>query len=632
MVQPNLLTRRFLKAQIGRNSFLLTIMIVAFLVGQSSAQTLGLDVVVEKNIRIPAADGTLLATDIYRPARNGEPLAEKYPVVFQRTPYNKEGERFVPQATYFASQGYVVVLQDLRGRYQSEGVFTKYNPLEASDGKESVEYLHSLPYANGQVVMWGTSYGAHTQADASKLDPNGLAGMVINMGGMTNAWDHAVRQGGAFELGRELTWAWRQIPLEMEDPIVKAHFEKEKIEDWYQAWPLRKGLNPLSIAPNFEDYFFEELTHGDYDEYWKETGINWEEYYGQTADVPMVHIGGWYDIFLRGTIKNYLQLAKMQKSPKWLVIGPWTHSGNVRTYAGDVDFGAESAITDFHEHYQIKWFNYLLKDSTYPDLATTPIRLFIMGTGDGSKNAAGRLNHGGYWKDFDQWPPNGKSMVYYFHQEGSLNITKADSDTSATTYTYDPEDPVPTLGGNSSARVKDGGYDQRERQDFAASDPPYLPLKSRSDVVVFQTEPLTEDLTIAGPIKLKLFVSSSATDTDFTFKLVDVYPPSEDYPSGFDLNLSDAIVRMSYRNGRHTRDLINPGEIYEVDLEPFPTANVFKKGHRIRVDISSSNFPRWDVNPNTGEPLGKSRRTVKAENTIFHDAVHSSRVELWVME
>ncbi|MBK8505074.1 MAG: CocE/NonD family hydrolase [Saprospiraceae bacterium] len=203
----------------------------------------------------------------------------------------------------------------------------------------------------------------------------------------------------------------------------------------------------MSIAPNFEDYFFEELTHGDYDDYWKETGINWEEYYGQTSDVPMVHIGGWYDIFLRGTIKNFVELSYLQKTPKWLVIGPWTHSGNMNTFAGDVDFGQESAIPDFQEDYQMMWFNYLLKDSIYPELPKHPIRLFVMGGGDGSKDANGRLNHGGYWKDFDNWTPAGSELSFYFHDDGSLNNAKTDRLNSFTTYTYDPDDPVPTLGG-----------------------------------------------------------------------------------------------------------------------------------------------------------------------------------------
>jgi putative CocE/NonD family hydrolase len=179
-----------------------------------------------------------------------------------------------------------------------------------------------------------------------------------------------------------------------------------------------------------------------------------------------------------------------------------------------------------------------------------------------------------------------------------------------------------------SARVKDGAYDQRERPDFVGSRPPYLPLASRSDVVVFQAAPLAEDVAVVGPITVTLFAASTAVDTDFTVKLLDVYPPSADFPTGFDLNLTDAVVRASYRNGRHTRDLIEPGRVYELTIEPFPTANVFKKGHRIRLDVSSSNFPRWDVNPNTGEPLGRNRRSVAADNTIWHDAAHPSRVVL----
>ncbi len=589
-------------------------------------------VVVEHNVLIPAGDSVLLATDIYRPAVDGQPLTEPLPLLLQRTPYGKSGERFIPQATYFASQGYVVALQDLRGRYASGGTFTKYNPLEAPDGALTVEWLARLPYVDGRVGMWGTSYGAHTQADASKLNPEGLSAMVINMGGMANAWDHAVRQGGAFELGRELSWAFRQIPMEIDDPVVRAHFEREQIDDWYHAWPFRRGLNPLSIAPNFESYLLEEYAHGDYDGYWKEIGINWEEYYDQTADVPMVHVGGWYDIFLRGTIRNYQELSRRQSSPKWLIIGPWTHSGNERTYAGDVDFGPAAAITDFHSGFQIRWFDYLLKGKKTEGIPGKPVQLFVMGTGDGSKNEAGRLNHGGYWLETDSWPlPDAKPDTFYFQAGGSLSTQPPDGASSATTFTFDPDHPVPTLGGNVSARVKDGAFDQRERPDFIGSRLPYLPLRARSDVVVFQTEPLEEDIQIAGPITLRLYVSSTAEDTDFTVKLLDVYPPSEDFPAGFDMNLTDAIMRMSYRNGRHERDLISPGEVYELTIEPFPTANVFKKGHRIRVDISSSNFPRWDVNPNTGEPFGSSRRKVKADNTVYHSVERPSQIILPVV-
>lgn len=596
---------------------------------QSSAQELGRDVVVERNVMIPARDGVLLATDIYRPAVEGRAVAERLPLVLQRTPYGKSTERFLAPALYFATHGYVVAVQDMRGRYDSGGGFIKYDPLDAPDGYDAIEYLAQLPYVDGRVAMWGTSYAAHAEADAAKMRPPSLAALVINQGGMANAWDHAVRQGGAFELGRELTWAFRQIPLEVDDPVVKALFERETVEDWYSAWPFRPGLNPLSIAPNFDRYILEEATHADYDDYWKEMGINWVEYYDQTADVPMVHMGGWYDIFLRGTIQNYQELSSRQSTPKWLVVGPWTHSGNGRTYAGDVDFGPDAALPDFDTAYQVGWFDRLLKGTSSTGIPEKPVRLFVMGTGDDTKDGAGRLRHGGHWMETDVWPlPDARPTPFYFHADGSLTPDVPKGTPSPTTFTFDPARPVPTLGGNVSARVKDGAYDQRERPDFVGSRPPYLPLRARPDVVVFQTEPLEADVQVIGPITVRLFASSSAVDTDFTVKLVDVIPPSPDFPSGFDLNLTDGVARMSYRNGRPTRDLIEPGMVYDLTIEPFPTAAVFKKGHRIRVDISSSNFPRWDVNPNTGEPLARSRRAIAADNTIWHDAAHPSHVVL----
>jgi hypothetical protein len=252
-----------------------------------------------------------------------------------------------------------------------------------------------------------------------------------------------------------------------------------------------------------------------------------------------------------------------------------------------------------------------------------------MGTGDGHKDADGRLFHGGYWRDETAWPIAGTRMVpYYFHADGSLSPTRPTESKSSTTYTYDPAHPVPTIGGGSSARLKDGAYDQREDPRFPPSRPPYLPLRSRPDVLVFETAPLTEDLEVSGPISVVVFASSNRTDTDFSAKLIDVYPPSTDWPGGFDLNLTDAIIRGRYRATRDHAELLTPGTVYEFTIDPFPTANVFKKGHRIRVDVSSSNFPRFDANPNTGEPLGKNRRAVTADNTVHHSAAYPSRIIL----
>lgn len=584
---------------------------------------------VEDNLMVPMRDGVRIATDIFRPAVNGTPVADDLPLVLQRTPYDKTGERLVAAAKFFASHGYVVALQDHRGLYASEGVFTKYIG-EGQDGYDSIEYLAALPYVDGQVGMWGTSYGAHSQANAAKLNPPHLKTIVLNMGGMSNGWDHKVRNHGAFEI-QQLTWAFRQLAVETDDPLVQKMLSIDSIDNWLTVMPLRKGLNPLSVAPNFEDYILEMLTHADYDDYWKHPDLNWVEHYDRTADIPMLLLSGWYDSYGGGTIQNYLALSEQLDSPVQLIMGPWTHSGNTRSYSGNVEFGSDASIDDFHHEFHLRWFDRYLKGKN-DEVENPNVSVFVMGTGDGHKDEHGRLFHGGYWKEGSDWPLPGTAMTpYYFHADGSLRTTPPGKNVMPTTYTFDPSDPVPTIGGSFSSTspvFEPGAYDQRERDDVFGASPPYLPLKSRADVLVFQTEPLDEDVEVVGPIVARLFVASSATDTDFTAKLVDVYPPSADFPTGYEMNLTDGIVRARYRDRPDRQELMEPGQIYEIEVTPFPNANRFKEGHRIRVDISSSNFPRFDINPNTGEPLGKHRRTIKADNTIYHDADHPSHVVL----
>ena len=602
--------------------------LVAIVAVQASISVSAQDIVVERNVLIPMRDGIRLAADVYRPASDGVIIAGRSPVLLTRTPYSKSRESTVATAEHFARHGYVAVVQDMRGLYESEGQFSKYSDFEPPDGYDTVEWVARQDWSDGRVGMWGTSYGAHTQADAAKLNPPSLKAMLLNQGGMANAWDHAVRHGGAFELGRELTWAFRQIPAESDDPVIHALFEKEKITDWYAALPFRPGLSPLAIAPAFETYILNEYTRSDYSDFWQRKPLNWSAWYDETADATMLHVGGWYDIFLRGTILNYRELRRLKASPIELMIGPWTHSGNDETHSGDVDFGAAAAILDFDNDFQRRWFDIYLKGEQAA-VPRNPVRLFVMGTGDGSRTEDDRLMHGGYWTEAPDWPlPDAEPTAYYLTGDGGLSQARPDVRQSSTTYTFDPRHPVPTLGGNVSARVYDGAFDQRERPDFHGSRPPYLPLRSRADVLVFQTEPLEQDVVVIGPIEVVLYASSTAVDTDFTAKLVDVYPPSTDFPGGFDMNISDALVRASYRDDRETRDLIEPGEVYRLVIRPFATANVFKKGHRIRVDISSSNFPRFDVNPNTGEPLGKHRRMVSADNTVYHGRDRASHILL----
>ena len=559
----------------------------------------------EEDLMIPMRDGVRLATDVYRPAVNGQPAGEKIPILLQRTPYDKTGQSLVESAEFFARRGYVVVLQDHRGRYRSEGVFTKYIG-EGQDGYDTIEFLAKLPYGDGRVGMWGTSYAAHVQANAAKLRPPHLKTMVINMGGMSNGWDHKARNHGAFEI-QQLTWAFRQLAAETSDPVVRDMLNAERIGDWLTVMPLRKGLNPLSVAPNFEDYILTMMTHGDYDDYWKHVDLNWVEHYDDTADIPMLLISGWYDSYGGGTIRNYLGLSKQLESPVRLIMGPWTHGGNTNTFAGNVSFGPDAAIADFHHEFHLRWFDRYLKGSE-TSATPSPVRVFVMGTGDGHRDENGRLRHGGYWRDGADWPlPGTENTPYYLHPDGSLQVSRPVGNTSPTTFTFDPGHPVPTIGGSFSSTspvFEPGAYDQRERDDVFGADEPYLPLKSRDDVLVFQTPALENDVEIVGPVVVTLFVSSTATDTDFTAKLVDVYPPSADFPSGYEMNLTDGILRTRYRDRPDRQVMMVPGETYKISVTPFPTANVFKAGHRIRLDISSSNFPRFDVNPNTGEAAG----------------------------
>lgn len=607
--------------------------------GSAEAPALYPGFICEKDVMVPMRDAVRLATDIYRPAVNGKPVDEKLPLILHRTPYDKESGAIGAResAAFFCPQGYIVAFQDCRGRYKSEGVFTKYMD-EPEDGYDTVEWLARQPYCNGDIGMRGWSYGAHVQASAAKLNPPHLRTIVVSVGGTSNGWDHAIRNHGAFAL-KQLTWAFRQIESETTDPVVKAMFQREHIGDWFQALPLKRGKSPLSVAPNFEDYILEMMTHGDYDDYWKRMGINWVEYYEQTADIPMIHVSGLYDNYCGSAIDNYVGLSGSKKSPVRLLIGPWLHGDIGGTNAGGIAFGSEATIPDYYFGWHLRWFDHFLKGKQNGVGEEPPVKVFVMGTGDGHKDKNGRLFHGGLWRTAERWPlPDTQFTHYYFHADGLLSPSKPDTDEAPITYTFDPTHPVPTIGGSMAASKPlwlGGAYDQHEKKftgdpskGFYGSRPPYLPLKARHDVVVYQTEPLQEDVEVVGPIVVTTHASSNRLDTDFTAKLIDVYPPSTDFPSGFDMNLTDGILRARYRNSPEKQELMEPGTVYEFTIKPFPTANVFKKGHRIRIDISSSNFPRFDVNPNTGEPLGLNRRMVPADNTIYHGAAHPSYVVL----
>ena len=585
-------------------------------------------------------DGVRLACDVYRPAKDGVPLDRAFPVLLQRTPYSKTREDLVLEALFFTSHGYVTVLQDCRARYESEGEFTKYTD-EGEDGYDTMAWLAQQPWHGGKVGTYGLSYSAHTQAATACLNPPNLGCMWLDSGGFSNAFLNACRNGGAFEL-RQLTWAYKEAVESREayaDPVVGEAIRSQNIFDWFKRLPWKKGQSPLQWTPDYEDYLLDIWARENFDEYWKQIGLCAEEYYDAFSDVPQVHMSAWYDPYSRTATDNYVALSGTKKGPVSLLLGPWTHGQRAVTHSGNVDLGQAAIIDgnlaeDFN-HLRLRFFNRWLKDVGNGLEDEPPVRLFVMGGGSGRKNSQQRLDHGGHWRSEQEWPlARALNTTFYLHLGGGLTAEHHKGPNPPDRYLFDPEHPVPTIGGNISSGqpvMAAGGFDQRESEEFFGSEQPYLHLASRLDVLVFQTEPLEEDVEVTGPVIVKLWISSSAVDTDFTAKLIDVYPPSEDYPEGYALNLTDGILRVKFRDSWERSELMTPDEVYQVEVGLLPISNLFVKGHRIRLDISSSNFPRFDVNGNTGENPGTSPVRITALNSVYHDEGRPSHVLLPVM-
>ncbi len=318
-------------------------------------------------------------------------------------------------------------------------------------------------------------------------------------------------------------------------------------------------------------------------------------------------------------------------------MGPWTHGGQGSSAHGQLDFGADAAIADPFA-WRCEWYDHWLqkRESAVGRQApfTTTVRIFVMGTGDGHKTADGRVHHGGVWRDEKEWPlARTRYTNYYLRDGGALSPEKSTAQQSSTSFEFDPRHPVPTIGGNISSGdgiLVSGAWDQRGGKHIWNAPEP-IPLSARNDLVVFQTPPLEADLEVTGELAVKLWISSSAVDTDFTAKLVDIHPPTTDFPTGLDMLVGDGILRARFRDSLAHEELMQPGTVYPMTIRLYPTSNIFRRGHRIRVDVSSSNFPRFDVNPNSGEPLNDHRRTVVATNTIHHDTAHPSHIVLPVV-
>ena len=593
------------------------------------------DVSLTLDLAVTMRDGVKLSTDVYLPTKQGIWNGERVPTILQRTPYDKTGNKEL--GVFFAARGYAVVIQDTRGRFKSEGIWHMLSD-DGKDGADTCEWIGKQTWSNNKIGTFGTSYVGGTQHTIALEQASNLT-TVIPVDAMSNMGYQSMRNAGAFELR---FWNWiftRAAEGSRAARNLKTKAVLKEAADNRQLYlrnlPTLKGMTPLRLAPEYEDWLVGALKHGGNDDYWMAANIiDQPERY---KDIPVLLVGGWYDSWAGNTSANYKALSKTIKGPVYLTMGPWIHGRQDSSEHGMVSFGRDAAISN-PLAWQLEWYDRWLKGVTnsvgQSGLFKTPVRIFVMGTGDGTKSANGRLNHGGYWRDEQEWPLKRTEYTkYYIHAGGGLSGSAPTEAQSSTSYTFDPANPVPAIGGNISSAegiMVQGAWDQRGG-DFLWSGKEPIPLSARRDVLVFQTEPLDRDLEVTGEIEVKLWASSSAVDTDFTAKLIDVYPPSPDFPGGFDLNLEDGIVRARYRDSLKSEVLMEPEKTYEFTIKLYPTSNVFKKGHRIRVDLSSSNFPRFDVNPNSGEPLNEHRRMVIATNSIYHDREHPTHIVLPVI-
>jgi uncharacterized protein len=560
-------------------------------------------VVTEFGVRVKMRDGVTLGADIYRPNSDGQ-----YPVLLQRTPYDKDGDKSFGLKA--AARGYVVIIQDVRGRYTSEGEWYTFKH-EPDDGYDTVEWAAALPYSNGKVGMFGGSYVGATQMLTAIARPPHLAGIcpVVTASNYHSNWTY---QGGAFEQWFNQSWT---------SGLAQDTFARSigpRSDATKGMWELPLDTFPLFNPPadgrtleslqNLAPYYLDWLAHPSYDDYWKTLSI--EEHFGD-IQVPMLTIAAWYDIFQDGSLRNYVGVkakggsdAARRGQHLRVIVGG--HAGN-GPKIGDVDFGQASFFDE--DEITLSWYDYLFKGARN-EFVGKPVKIFVMGANQ--------------WRDEDDWPlARAQATKYFLHSSGKANSMRGDGALSTTapkvepadSYVYDPANPAPTIGGLlccDGTHMPPGPRDQR-------------PVEARDDVLIYSTPPLAADMEVTGPVTLELYAKSSAVDTDFTAKLVDVWP------NGFAQNLNDGILRARYRASMEKPELLNPRQVYKLTIDMWSTSNVFKKGHMLRLELSSSNFPRFDRNLNTGEDNARGRRFVSATNTVLHDAEHPSALTLPVI-
>jgi putative CocE/NonD family hydrolase len=547
---------------------------------------------------IPMRDGVKLSTDFYFPDSQG-----KFPAILIRTPYDNSRPAYDRYGKFYAERGYVLCIQDCRGRYDSEG---RWYPFvgEEFDGYDTIEWIAQQPWSNGKVGMTGVSYVGFVQWMAASEHPPHLT-CIFSYGSPSDIFGDTWFSYGTLYLMDAITWAF----------YMDGHTNQNMdVHDWLN---LEDHLPLMTLDEYFGrkiGFWKDWLSHPNWDEYWTKQAMKGR--FGK-VDVPSVTVTGWYDDGQHGSLENYYRLIQKgtdhaRKNSKliigyWRHGGPYPHTGNDYTELGDIDFGRD-ALLDL-ESYELRWFDYWLKGMQNNIMNEPKVKLFILGDNN--------------WRDEEEWPLTDTEYTkFYFHSSGNANTLYGDGrlDRNAPgkeptdKYTYDPADPVPSIRGGTGARggISSDPIDQRINE-------------KRTDILCYTSDELKEDLEVIGPVKVVLYAASSAVDTDFCGKLVDVHPNG----AAFNVCYSaSGCISARFRESLENPSLIEPQKVYKYEIDLRPTGIVFKKGHKIRVEISSSDFPIFNRNLNTGKNPYTSTEMIEADQSIFHNAEYPSHIVL----
>ena len=560
------------------------------------------DIQMQNRVPVAMRDGVILYADVYRPVAEG-----RYPVIVSRTPYSTErAPSAYEAAVHFALRGYVYVFQDVRGRHESEGEWEPFFNNE-QDGYDTVEWAARQPWSNGKVAMQGGSYLGQNQWRAAQAAPKNLV-TIFPMVASTSIYHDWITLNGGWRLSFNFGWG----PVRQESRIMQntgAHTLEGVNAIHYDQLQRHLPLSTMQQLAGRDAQFYDDwLANPDYNDYWKPLNV---EGMFEKITIPVHTFGGWFDIFSQGTLRGYVGMSQkggteQARKMSHMVIGPWGH-GASQSF-GDIDFGPTANVEALA--LQVRWYDHWLKGIDNGLASEPPVKLFVMGRNQ--------------WVYEQEYPlARTDYRPFYFTSAGGANSDKGNGGLSWTKpakpsppdrFTYDPDKPVPSLGGNNCCGTPTpaGPKDQR-------------PIESRQDILLYTSDVLQDELEVTGPVKVVLYASSDAVDTDFVAKLVDVHPDGTSY------NMAEGIVRARYRDSLSAPSLMKPGEVYRFEIDLVGTSIAFLKGHRIRVHVTSSHFPQFDRNPNTGAKFGTTAEIKVAQQTVYHDAERPSHIVLPVI-